>query len=102
MDTIWLNSKTKVPSITKTAVIRERLHQLLEEGNSTKLTTVQAPAGYGKTTIISQWINQLNEHTSWLSIGANDNDPIRYGDTFIPVLPFLIGREISPNELSIF
>ena len=78
MDTIWLNSKTKVPSITKTAVIRERLHQLLEEGNSTKLTIVQAPAGYGKTTILSQWINQLDENTSWLSLEAIDNDPIRF------------------------
>lgn len=78
MDTIWLNSKTKVPNITKTAINRERLHLLLEEGSSTKLTIVQAPAGYGKTTIISQWINQLNQHTSWLSLDAIDNDPIRF------------------------
>lgn len=78
METIWLNSKTKVPTITKTAVNRKRLYQLLEEGNSTKLTIVQAPAGYGKTTILSQWINQLDENTSWLSLDAIDNDPIRF------------------------
>ncbi|MCH1627485.1 LuxR C-terminal-related transcriptional regulator [Ferdinandcohnia quinoae] len=78
MNTVWLNSKTVVPSIANTAINRERLLQVLQEGSSTNLTIVQAPGGYGKTTILSQWISHINQPTSWFSIDALDNDPIRF------------------------
>lgn len=114
MNTIWLNSKTIVPSIAKLTINRERLQQLLSEGKSTKLTIVQAPGGYGKTTILSQWISQLDEQASWFSIEALDNDPIRFWKYVIQsvsdtlnngmdtrLFPMITSHPHSPYELII-
>lgn len=78
MNTVWLNSKTVIPSFTNTIINRERLLHILEEGSPSKLTIIQAPGGYGKTTLLSQWISHINEPTAWFSIDALDNDPIRF------------------------
>lgn len=58
----------------------ERLHQsILPDGAILpKLTLITAPAGYGKTTLATQWINQLNSPIAWLSLDANDNDLARW------------------------
>ena len=114
MNTIWLNSKTKIPSIADSIIDRGRLHQLLEEAKTAKLTVVQAPAGYGKTTILSQWISLQEEPASWLSIDATDNDPIRYwryliqsvsdaanNDLDTKLSPLFATHHQSPYELTV-
>jgi LuxR family maltose regulon positive regulatory protein len=45
-----------------------------------KLTLVSAPAGFGKTTLLSEWVRDRSPHTraAWLSLDKGDNDPIRF------------------------
>lgn len=102
MNTIWLNSKTKVPSIAKMAINRDRLQQLLKKGNSTKLSIIQAPGGYGKTTILSQWICKMDEPTSWFSIDAIDNDPIRFWKYVIQSMSDALNNDLATRLFPLF
>src|SRR5207249_683122 len=43
-----------------------------------KLTLISAPAGFGKTTLLSSWIHQRQLAVAWLSLDAGDNDPRRF------------------------
>jgi LuxR family maltose regulon positive regulatory protein len=61
-------------------VARPRLAQRLEDAAQAQLTILQSPAGYGKTSLLSQWYHALrdsNRHACWLSIDAADRDPVR-------------------------
>jgi LuxR family transcriptional regulator, maltose regulon positive regulatory protein len=55
-------------------IIRDRLLERLNAGLSGKVTLLSAPAGFGKTTLIAQWIQSINRHTAWLSLDEHDND----------------------------
>jgi len=53
--------------------------RLIEQLNSTQpLTLIAAPAGFGKTTLLSDWIPQSQHCVTWLSLDEDDNDPIRF------------------------
>src|SRR5688572_14577475 len=58
----------------------ERPHLLasLDAGLSGKLTLVSAPPGFGKTTLVSEWIRGCDHPAAWLSLDKNDNDPSRF------------------------
>jgi len=43
-----------------------------------KLTLISAPAGFGKSTLVSEWLANSNRPAAWLSLDANDNDPARF------------------------
>jgi LuxR family maltose regulon positive regulatory protein len=58
----------------------------LNNGQDSKLTLVSAPAGYGKTTLVSSWAKLLKEPVTWLSIDENDNDPNTFLIYFITAL----------------
>ena len=46
----------------------------LNQGLDQKLTLVSAPAGFGKTTLLSEWVNQSQYLVSWLSLDNDDNE----------------------------
>ena len=50
------------------------------------MTLVSAPAGFGKTTILTQWIAQCNHPVAWLSLDEKDNDPYLFLRYFIAAL----------------
>ena len=75
---ILLHSKVITPSITSAWIPRGRLLELLDKGKHKRLTVLRAPAGYGKTTILSQWTSGYKEPTAWVSLDPSDNDPIRF------------------------
>jgi LuxR family maltose regulon positive regulatory protein len=54
-----------------------------------KLTLVSAPAGFGKTTLLSEWIADCQRSTAWLSIDEEDNNPVRFWSHFIAALQTL-------------
>ena len=54
---------------------RPELHEKLNLGLSRKLIVISAPAGFGKTALLSDWINQHKIPTAWFSIDKGDNDP---------------------------
>jgi LuxR family maltose regulon positive regulatory protein len=50
----------------------------LNEGFQGKLTVVSAPAGFGKSTLVSEWIAASARPAAWLSLDEADNDPPRF------------------------
>ncbi len=73
-----LLTKLNIPTPGKNLVKRIPLFRKLNEGISHKLILVTAPAGYGKTTLICDWIVQYKIPTAWFSIDKSDNDPIEF------------------------
>ncbi|WP_251037804.1 AAA family ATPase [Paenibacillus albidus] len=69
-----LNSKLRMPAVQEQTVNRPRLLELLSGGLRRRATFVTAPAGYGKTTLISQWAGQLKEAVGWVTLNERDND----------------------------
>jgi LuxR family maltose regulon positive regulatory protein len=85
MDTQILTTKLYIPPVRSDLVPRPRLLQRLDEGlrPGHKLTLVSAPAGYGKTTLLSEWIQAIGGAApsiavAWLSLDKGDNDPTRF------------------------
>ncbi len=92
MSTPILATKLYVPPLHPQAVRRPHLIQQLNEGfQHRKLTLISAAAGFGKTTLVSEWINLKDEgrrqkvedkvhpfRVAWLSLDEDDNDPVRF------------------------
>jgi len=72
-----LTSKLYIPH-SDAIIARPHLFQQLTVGLSHKLILVAAPAGYGKTSLISAWLREINLSTAWLSLDATDCDPGRF------------------------
>jgi LuxR family transcriptional regulator, maltose regulon positive regulatory protein len=73
-----LQTKFYIPSIRSNQVSRPRLIDLLNGGMDKSLILVSAPAGYGKTALVSRWLKEIGVPSAWLSLDAGDNDPIRF------------------------
>jgi LuxR family maltose regulon positive regulatory protein len=78
-----LTTKLYIPHIRPDLVPRPRLIEQLNESLHRKLTLISAPAGFGKTTLVSEWIQTLGGATppvriAWLSLDESDNDLIRF------------------------
>ena len=73
-----LLTKLRIPSPGKNLVHRSNLFNKLNVGLSCKLIIISAPAGFGKTTLLSDWINQHKIPAVWFSIDKNDNDPANF------------------------
>jgi LuxR family transcriptional regulator, maltose regulon positive regulatory protein len=83
-----LTTKLHFPSYRAGLVSRPHLVDRLHAGLSRRLTLISAPAGYGKTTLISEWIHRIQERSeedgttlpecAWLSLDEEDNDPGRF------------------------
>ncbi len=84
-------SRTKlyVPAPRTEMVERPRLMARLEEGLTRPLTLLCAPAGYGKTTLLSHGLSQQRLLTAWLSLDKQDNDPVRFWSYVIAALQTL-------------
>jgi LuxR family maltose regulon positive regulatory protein len=73
-----VRTKLDPPVATGDLFARPRLLQKLEDVARVRLTMLQAPAGYGKTSLLVQWFQALREsrsHLGWLSADASDQDP---------------------------
>src|SRR5512134_1705583 len=77
-----LSTKLYIPPLHASLVRRTRLVQVLEHGYQTgkRVTLVSAPAGFGKTTVIREWITatEPGKPFGWLSLDDGDNDPVRF------------------------
>lgn len=78
MDEALLITKLHVPPVRSNFVTRRRLINRLNEGLARKLTLVSAPAGFGKTTLLSAWLDNCDLPTAWLSLDDGDNNPVRF------------------------
>lgn len=73
-----LPTKLFAPRQRQGIVAREHLVQRIEQGRARPLTLVVAPAGFGKSTLVSQWLSKTKIPVSWLSLDAADNDPLHF------------------------
>src|SRR5215831_15939838 len=73
-----LTTKLYLPQPRANAIGRLRLIERLNEGRSRKLTLIAAPAGFGKTTLISQWLAGDARPAAWLSLDEGENDSTRF------------------------
>jgi len=75
-----LATKLYIPPSRQRVVLRPRLVQGLNEGLAAgnKLTLVSAPAGFGKTTVVSEWVAGCGRPVAWLSLDEGDSDPSRF------------------------
>ncbi len=118
-----LQTKLYVPRLRPFLVPRHHLIEKLNQGlqQGCKLTLISAPAGFGKTTLVSEWVNQnqkaedreqkngqgtihpsafhlLSSQVAWFSIDKNDNDPARFLTYFIAALNQAAGIETAVGE----
>jgi len=73
-----LATKLYVPSIRPDVLPRSRLAEQLNLGLLHPLVLISAPAGYGKTTVVSTWVAAGQDAVAWLTLDEGDNDPIRF------------------------
>ena len=73
-----LQTKLYVPPARPEWVARPRLIERLNDGLTRKLVLISAPAGFGKTTLLSSWLAQKGIPAGWVSIDEGDNDPARF------------------------
>ncbi|HMA34587.1 MAG TPA: AAA family ATPase, partial [Chloroflexia bacterium] len=78
-----LTPKFQPPRLHSSVLRRSRLLAQLEAGHEGKLILISAPAGFGKTTLVRQWLDEVAQRdtaptVAWLSLDRNDNDPLRF------------------------
>ena len=73
-------------------VLRSRLIARLNKGSRSKVTLISAPAGFGKTTLVTEWIVGSGRQVAWLSLDQSDSDPARFFTYFVAAL-----QTIAPN-----
>jgi LuxR family maltose regulon positive regulatory protein len=97
-----LRTKLYIPPPRPELVPRPHLIERLNEGLHRKLTLISAPAGFGKTTLVSEWVADLRLEAmgrapppmaiAWLSLDEGDNDPTRFLTYLIAALQTIEAR----------
>ena len=87
-----LRTKLYPPPVADDVVCRGALHQRLESGLSMPLSLVSAPAGYGKSTLVSHWLQTSSRPSAWLSLEESDGDVSLFLHYVITAI-----RTIDPN-----
>jgi LuxR family maltose regulon positive regulatory protein len=86
MSTPLLSTKLYIPSPRPKTVLRPRLIERLNEGLDRKLSLITASAGFGKTTLVSEWLAGCGLPAAWLSLDEQDSDPARFLTYFCAAL----------------
>ncbi|HEX8033049.1 MAG TPA: LuxR C-terminal-related transcriptional regulator [Ktedonobacterales bacterium] len=71
-------TKFSVPPLRSALLQRPRLFRALDQSRSSPLTLLSAPAGFGKSTLLSAWASQGNSQVAWLALDEQDTDPARF------------------------
>jgi len=99
-----LTTKLFIPPSRKELVPRPRLIERLDSGLDHKLTLISAPAGFGKTTLASEWVDKLRLNDdidywiAWFSLDEGDNDLARFLTYFITALNQIEGTQAAIGE----
>ena len=73
-----LATKLYIPTWHPGLLSRPRLIEQLNQGIERKLTLISASAGFGKTTVVSEWVARCERPVAWLSLHEADSDPPRF------------------------
>lgn len=74
----FLETKLHIPYTHTLLVPRPRLLERLNKEVSHRITLLTAPAGFGKTALLSYWLRQVDQPTAWVSLDERDNDVVRF------------------------
>jgi LuxR family maltose regulon positive regulatory protein len=97
-----LASKIHIPPLRSNLVTRPHLIQRLNDGitQNHRLILISAPAGYGKSTLLSEWVSQINLPVAWLSLEKVENNPVRFWGYFAAALSTLpLMRQAGITEM---
>src|SRR3970282_2096991 len=102
MSTPILATKLYIPPRRPKVVLRPRLIERLNEGlpSGRKLTLISAPAGFGKTTLVSEWVAGCERPVAWLSLDEGDNDPAHFLTYLVAALQ-TIAANIGAGALAV-
>jgi LuxR family maltose regulon positive regulatory protein len=100
-----LNTKLSLPRPRPTMIEREALFTRLDAGLQQKLTLLSAPAGFGKTTLVSQWLASRSERqdalsVAWLALDPGDNDPLRFW-RYVLTATRIFGESINQSRFAL-
>ena len=101
-----LETKLYVPRSRRDLVPRPRLSERLDRGTASKLTLVSAPAGFGKTTLLTEWLAARPDApagerlAAWLSLDRADNDPASFWTYVIAALR-TVASEVGESALTL-
>jgi LuxR family maltose regulon positive regulatory protein len=95
-----LATKLHMPRLRSQLVPRSHLTEQLQTGLEGALTLVSAPAGFGKTTLLCQWLAESYKRVAWLSLEPEDDEPTRFLSYAIAALQTL-NRQIGTASLAL-
>jgi ATP/maltotriose-dependent transcriptional regulator MalT len=99
MDDLLLETKIYLRKVRRGLVPRPRLGERLNRGAESKLTLVSAPAGFGKTTLLAEWLDFSRHLAAWVSLDRSDNVAVTFWSYLIAALqtvqPGIGARAIS-------
>ena len=96
-----LETKLHVPKLRRGLVARPRLSERLSRGSESTLLLVSAPAGFGKTTLLTEWLADASadrRSAAWLSLDQRDNDPVVFWTYLVAALQAAV-PEVGANAL---
>lgn len=95
----YITTKLHIPTTRSSLIQRSRLSRQLNRCTQYKLLLITAPAGFGKTTLLSEWSQRSTHPVAWVSLDATDNDPIHFWSYVIAALDKLdtsVGKNVLP------
>jgi len=98
-----VTTKVRVPRTRPELVPRPRLREPLARYEGRRLTLVSAPAGFGKTTLLSEWLEDRSQDgrpVAWLSLEEADNDPARFLAYLVRALRSDLGEGIGEGVVA--
>lgn len=92
MPSLLIKTKTNIPALKRDLVLRKRIDEALSEGlrAGRKLTLISAPAGFGKTTLVCEWLEMCKIPAAWISLDENDGDAACFLTYLVTALQTLI------------
>ncbi len=98
---LLLATKMAVPRLRPGRVDRPRLLAQLHTATARELVLVCAPAGFGKSTLLAEWVRRDRRAVAWLSLDEGDNDPVRFWRHVAAALdgarPGVVGDLVGPG-----
>jgi LuxR family transcriptional regulator, maltose regulon positive regulatory protein len=83
---ILLGTKLYVPRAARRSVARARLTAALDRGADARLVLMSAPPGFGKTTLLGEWLAAGDRQAAWLSLDEGDNHPATFWTYLVAAL----------------
>ena len=98
-----VQTKLYIPRPRRSLVVRPRLSERLGRASDARLTLISAPAGFGKTTLLTAWIastTTADRSVAWLSLDQSDSQPTTFWTYVITALQSVVpgvGADVLPD-----